>query len=97
MMVDEITVLSWRMTRGVPGGVHIWFDPTRESVRLFRVPTSEQRSSGEALHVGVDSQGGSGELDKVVSMREDGPGPEQYVQDDFNGLDEVKPLPDLPF
>ena len=63
----ELMICNWRVTRGVPSGVHVWFDPSIESVRLYRVPTSEQQSCDngfDALDAGV----GPGYLDKVVSV-----------------------------
>ncbi len=34
-MSVELTVRSWRITRGVPLGAHCWFDPSCEIVRIF--------------------------------------------------------------
>jgi len=65
---NEISVLSWRVTRGIPSGVHIWFDPERESVRLFRVPTSEQRCLGNHLHDGLAGEEEEVEVDNFGSV-----------------------------
>ena len=85
-MESEISVRLWRMTRGIPGGCHIWFDPAVESVRLFRVPTSEQRSLSERLHYeGVDSRDSGNQVDNMVSVRElEGEG-ESSVNREVNG------------
>ena len=68
---DEIMICNWRVTDGVPSGVHVWFDPRTESVRLYRVPTLVKQSVGKpegALDAGV----GPGYLDRVVSVSADG-------------------------
>ena len=67
-MENEISILRWRVGRGIPSGVHVWFDPDVESVRLFRVPTREQQAVGRDLHLGVDRGAEEGYLDKVGSV-----------------------------
>ncbi len=37
-MEDEITVCSWRIVKGDPSGMMMWFDPTCEEPRLVRLP-----------------------------------------------------------
>jgi len=64
----EIVVRTWRVTRGIPGGVHVWFDPAVESVRLFRTPTSEQRSLAAQVRASVDGGDPEDYLDKVGSV-----------------------------
>ena len=95
-MENEISVLNWRMGRGIPSGVHIWFDPSCESVRLFRVPSSVQvRALQEELEE-VAGRGEPGYLDKVdsVSGRGDGDGVDSKMDAlDPPGLDQE----DLPF
>ena len=66
----EIVVRNWRITRGIPGGSHVWFDPACELVRLYRIPLLDQRrdpSEGRSLE-GLEGKGDSGYLDKVVSV-----------------------------
>jgi len=39
MSEDEKVIRTWRMQLARPFGVHLWFDPSVESVRLLSVPT----------------------------------------------------------
>ena len=90
----EIPLRSWRVTSALPSGFYVWFDPARESLRLYRIPTSEQRRdptrAGE-----VDEGGGPGYLDKVDSVS----GPESEAElaplEDSTGPDQDDL--DLPF
>ena len=73
MNAVEKMICNWRVTSGVPSGLHVWFDPNCESVRLFRVPTGDQQSylhEDSALDAGV----GPGHLDKVGSVSASGQG-----------------------
>ncbi len=68
----EKMICNWRITRGVPSGLHVWFDPNVESVKLYRVATRDQQLvlvPEGALDAGV----GPGYLDKVGSVSESGP------------------------
>ena len=67
-LVNEKMICTWRVTRGIPSGLHIWFDPEVESVRLYRIPTSEQRSFDPVDAATVDAGVGPGYLDKVASV-----------------------------
>ena len=96
-MVNEISVLSWRVTRGIPGGVHVWFDPTRESVRLFRVPTDEQQELGTTLHSELAEGEDGSYLDKVGSVSASGPGLAELTEDDFTEGPAPDEELDLPF
>ena len=65
----EKLICNWRITTGVPSGLHLWFDPMCESVRLYRVPTTVQRPYQDSLG-SLDAQVGPGYLDKVGSVSE---------------------------
>ena len=93
----EKMICNWRVSRGVPSGMHVWFDPTCESVRLFRVPTSEQQPLSDVPGDSLDAGVGPGYLDKVVSMSASEPG---RASDDSNSIDNDPPdldQEDLPF
>ncbi len=47
-MSAEITVCSWRIVKGDPSGMMMWFDPTCEEPRLVRLPCLQE----EAPHDG---------------------------------------------
>ncbi len=52
MKKDEKVIRTWRMQIAKPFGVHLWFDPAVESVRLLSVPTdficiSDEKSQKE--------------------------------------------------
>ncbi len=90
----EMMICNWRVTRGIPSGLHIWFDPAVESVCLYRVPTREQQSFGPVPEGALDAGVGPGYLDKVGSVSElEGEGD--------NSIDEQSDPPfvqeDLPF
>ena len=92
----EVVISMWRMSRGIPSGAHIWFDPTVESVRLFRVPTAEQRSLNEQLLERVDSREEEVDLDKVGSVSAGEDEDESYVSGSPEQgflLEEEEPLP----
>ena len=91
----EILVRAWRVTRGEPSGSHLWFDPSTEFVRLFRLPPPDGEDGLSELEV---AEGGeSAYLDKVSSVSVSEPG---RASDASNSLDN-DPLPnlgeDLPF
>jgi len=92
----EKLICNWRVTRGVPSGMHIWFDPNVESVKLFRVPTREQQPllrDGGSLDAGV----GPGYLDKVVSVSASGPDRTSLESDSTNNDPQIDLSEDLPF
>ncbi len=62
----EIPVRNWRVTRGIPSGAHVWFDPEREAIRLYSTSVSEPETSLSAL--GVDMGAIRRYLDRVVSV-----------------------------
>ena len=49
MSVAEKVIRQWRIQKGVPIGVHLWFDPDTECVRLFAV-----RGNSEGVQIGLD-------------------------------------------
>jgi len=70
--MNELTIRMWRIQEADPVGVHMWFDPRDEAVKLYRIPHRDGEGAGGILE-GVDSQGDSGYLDRVVSVSADGP------------------------
>ncbi len=96
MADHEKIICNWRVTRGIPSGLHLWFDPEVESVRLYRVPTRDQQLlSGGSLDT-LDAGVGPGYLDKVVSVRADEGEGEDTLPLDLNGQDSHRDS-DLPF
>jgi len=93
----EVTVRMWRMTRGIPGGQHVWFDPSEEYVRLFRRIPSRDGDGVEDSSEGLDSQGGSGYLDKVDSVSADGQGRGYDEEDRYEQLIFLEEDDQLPF
>ncbi len=92
----ELVIRCWRITRGIPGGSHIWFDPKCEAVKLYRIPPSEQQK--DLSEVGeVDDGGDPGYLDKVDSVSENGPDRAIYVHDRYEQLSVAESDPELPF
>ena len=59
------------MTLGIPSGTLCWFDESRETVKIFELPPSEQRSSLEAPG-GVDKKGDQLYLDTLGSVSDTG-------------------------
>ncbi len=50
--MKEIVLRSWRVSDGDPSGLHVWFDPTTEIVKIYPLePSSETR-------VAIASEGG---------------------------------------
>ena len=93
----EKMICRWRVTRGVPSGVHVWFDPNVESVRLYRVPTSEQQSVSTPDGA-VDAGVGPGYLDKVASVSASVDSDEDSLEVDHSEqLDGFEELDELPF
>jgi len=94
-MEIELTLRTWRMTRGIPKGTHVWFDPSVEYVKLFRLPPRDGEEAVDSLE-GVDSRGEIGYLDKVVSVSADG----QMRADDPSDYEQgllFREQDDLPF
>ena len=57
VMMAEIAVRNWRITRAEPDGAHVWFDPTREAIQLYRLLPHD----GEVVDSSfVDVDGGGG-------------------------------------
>ena len=69
----ELVIRMWRVTRGVPSGSHVWFDPSCEAVKLYRIPLHEQQQATRSDE-GLADRGENGELDRVVSMGASEPG-----------------------
>jgi len=68
MLADELVIRTWRITRGVPLGSHVWFDPQCEVVKIFR----RSPLDGEVVKLpsvdGVDKGSQYGYLDRVISV-----------------------------
>ena len=74
--MNELVIRNWRVTRGVPLGAHLWFDPVREEVRLFRLAPPPDSEGVSEFETALDAEEKIGYLDKVVSVSasEDGDG-----------------------
>ncbi len=91
----ELVVRKWRITRGIPGGCHCWFDPTSEGIRLYRLPhLVGEGVSAESSEVAVG--GGDGYLDKVGSVSAYEPSPGEYDQDRFEQFSLLEEETELP-
>jgi hypothetical protein len=56
MSIFEKIIRQWRIASGVPIGLHVWFDPDVERVRLFAVhgkPGVERDKSLDTVSSGV--------------------------------------------
>jgi len=91
----ELPVRNWRILEAEPSGMLVWFDPKCELVKIYRTPHRD----GEAVRTyypGLAETGGSGYLDKVVSVRAD----EAEAEPASKGVEQVE-IPegdlDLPF
>jgi len=70
--MKELVLRSWRVSQAEPSGAHVWFDPTREQLKLFALePSTEERvanaSEGDDYYEG-------GALDQVKSRLAPGDG-----------------------
>jgi len=68
-MSGRISIRNWRVTGARPSGLHVWFDPSCEFVRLYRIrsPDGQLRVPGK----GVDFREESCYLDRVGSVSAD--------------------------
>ncbi len=77
----ELVIRNWRVTRGVPRGAHVWFDPGCEVVKLFSTLAPDSvRSVGDQPPSGVDKAQGSSYLDTVISVSAPEDEGEPFVQ-----------------
>jgi len=53
---DERLILHWRVQRAVPFGLHVWFDPSVETLRLYHIPCDDELEP-PVLSEKVDKQG----------------------------------------
>ena len=69
-MIEELAIRNWRMSVGIPHGVHLWFDPSVESVRLFRSSPADSAllKAEESVRDAVAEGEDSGYLDRVGSV-----------------------------
>ncbi len=93
----EMIIRNWRVVDGDPSGLLLWFDPSCETVRLYRTPPS--MNSGEVAPgaAEVDEVGESGYLDKVVSVSASGPRTERCASDRFEQGELFREEDPLPF
>ena len=96
MIETEIVICNWRVTRGVPSGLHVWFDPGCEMPKLHRIPLDEQRRD-PADDAGVDKEEGSGYLDKVGSVSESEQGKARGDTDRYEQFRFTNSEDELPF
>ena len=95
-MKNEIIIRNWRITRGIPAGSHVWFDPKCEGVKLYRIPPRDgvvvSEDPGD-----LAEEGDSGHLDKVVSVSASGLGLAMGDSDRFEQVELLEEELDLPF
>ncbi len=65
----ELSVLGWRIAAVEPSGLSVYFDPSCESVRIFRIPSRDSYGLTASEMVGLADAGDPGYLDKVGSVR----------------------------
>ena len=41
-MARELRIRMWRMSKAAPYGMHLWFDPDTEYVRVFEEPRAKR-------------------------------------------------------
>ena len=91
--MGELTIRNWRITRGIPGGSHIWFDPKCERVKLYRIPSADGEGALSELEADLfATEGESGYLDRVASVSASGPGLAVDEKGDFKefGLERLE-------
>ncbi len=96
MRAQELVIRNWRITRGVPRGAHVWFDPECEVVKLLSIPPLDGVVPIDADPVGVDKAQGSSYLDMVSSVSACEDEGETFVQKNKQ-IDWVEDLDELPF
>ncbi len=87
----------WRMMEAEPSGCMIWFDPSSEVVRLYRISPPSDSDSVPSGAPELDEGGESGYLDKVVSVSASEPGPARLTSPEFTQLDFLEEEDELPF
>jgi len=95
--VKEIPVRTWRISQGLPSGMHMWFDPSTEIVKLFRLPPLDSELAAE-LYVDdvLDGGGRPVYLDKVGSVSAVEDEDESCVFDEGSGAGLVRDQLRLP-
>ncbi len=92
----EMIIRQWRVSRAEPSGQMLWFDPSCEAVKLYRIPHRD----GDVVAPGpteIDDREGSGYLDKVGSVSAYGPGLAEHGSDRYEQLDFLEEEDELPF
>ena len=99
MKDKEKVIRTWRMQIARPFGVHLWFDPTVESVRLLSVPTDFICISNTKEQKEVDKPEQISYLGKCSSVSGQAGGAEGGDQKnrDFGGLLDKLPAEPLGF
>ena len=92
----EMAVLGWRIAAVEPSGLSVYFDPSCESVRLFRIPSRDSYGLTASEMVGLADAGDPGYLDKVGSVRGLRDEGEAIVDDPDTGLLEAGSFEQLP-
>ena len=96
MLASEKVIRQWRIVKGEPFGLMLWFDPSCEAVRLFETLPPRDSEGVDVPAEGVDGGGEVEYLDKIVSVsgldEDETPGSKTYEQ---IGL--FKEDSDLPF
>ncbi len=95
MKEGEKVIRNWRMQLGKPFGIHLWFDPSVESVRLLAVPSNFICVSDAESEKEVDNQG---QLDYTGrSSSVSGQAGSAESEEPESNKDGVTPSPDVPF
>ncbi len=66
--MQRIQIRNWRVQAAEPHGVHVWFDPREERVRLYRLPPSVGDVAAALFDDRVDNGREIRYLDSVVSV-----------------------------
>ena len=54
MIVRRKLICQWRVSRALPSGLQVWFDPELETIKLYALDPEEARGVADALE-GDDS------------------------------------------
>ena len=63
-MSKQLVLRSWRTMEAEPDGLMVWFDPTREQLKLYELDPPEDSGVGECCEEG-DHHYEGGALDQV--------------------------------
>jgi len=93
--MKRLTIRMWRVSVAEPYGLHVWFDPSCEVVRLFPLSDGEVAELAGARELAARE--GRGYLDSELSVSADGPEPEPDVDLAHEQLSLLGEDTELPF